>query len=95
MARSDALRADGAARLLTEEIHAVHLASRDTYGSQQVHAERTLALGITVGHGAVEMLMHQAGIKGLPGKRRTPSQAPAPTASDLCPALSPVVASRK
>jgi putative transposase len=26
-----------------------------------------LGRGITVGHGAVELLMHRAGIKGLPG----------------------------
>ena len=55
---------------LTEQIQAVHLASRGTYGSRRVHAELTLGLGITVGHGAVELLMRRAGIKGLPGNRR-------------------------
>jgi hypothetical protein len=52
--------ADGA------EIQAVHLASRGIYGSRRVHAELTLGLAITVGHGAVEMLMQRSGIKGLP-----------------------------
>ena len=55
---------------LTEQIQAVHLASRGIYGSRRVHAELTLGLGITVGHGAVETLMRRAGIKGLPGSRR-------------------------
>jgi hypothetical protein len=54
---------------LTEQIQAVHLASRSTYGCRRVHAELTLGLGVTVGHGAVETLMRRAGIKGLPGNR--------------------------
>ena len=55
---------------LTEQIHAVHQASFGTYGSRRVHAELRLGLGITVGHGAVEMLMRRAGIVGLPGRKR-------------------------
>ena len=51
---------------LTEQIQAVHAASRGTYGALRVHAELTLGMGITVGHGAVAMLMNRAGIKGLP-----------------------------
>ena len=53
---------------LTEQIQVIHLASRGTYGSRRVHAEFTQGLYITVGPGA--MLMHRAGIKGLPGNRR-------------------------
>jgi hypothetical protein len=34
---------------LTEQIQAVHQASRGTYGARRVHAELTLGLGITVG----------------------------------------------
>jgi putative transposase len=68
---------------LTEQIRAVHEASRSTYGSRRVHAELTLGLGITVGHGAVEMLMRRAGIKGLPGNRRPRPRHQTPTASDL------------
>ena len=61
----------------------IHLASRRTYGSRRMHAELTLGLGITVGHGAVEMLMWRAGIKGLPGRRRPRPKYQTPTASDL------------
>lgn len=55
---------------LTEQIRRVHIESRGTYGGQRVHAELTLGLGIQVGHGAVEMLMRRAGLRGLPGSRR-------------------------
>jgi putative transposase len=68
---------------LTEHIHVVHAASRGTYGSRRVHAELTLGLGIAVGHGAVELLMRRAGIKGLPGSRRPRPKHQTPTASDL------------
>jgi hypothetical protein len=68
---------------LTEQIQAVHLASRGTYGSRRVHAELRLGLGVTVGHGAVEMLMRRAGIKGLPGSRRPRPKHQTPTAGDL------------
>jgi len=68
---------------LTEQIQAVHLASRGTYGSRRVHAELTLGLGITVGHGAIEMPMRRAGIKGLPGNRRPRPRHQSPTAGDL------------
>jgi hypothetical protein len=47
-----------------------------------VHAELTLGLGITIGHGAVELLMHRAGIKGLPGNRRPRPKQQTPTADD-------------
>ena len=67
----------------TGQIQAVHLASRGTYGSRRVHAELTLGLGITVGHGAVEVLMRRAGIKGLPGNRRPRPRHQTPTAGDL------------
>jgi putative transposase len=68
---------------LTEQIQAVHLASRGTYGSRRVHAELTLGLGITVGHGAVELLMRRAQIKGLPGSRRRGRNIRHPTSDDL------------
>jgi putative transposase len=54
---------------LIEQIQAVHLASRGlrvAAGARRAHPRA----GITVGHGAVEMLMRRAGIKGLPGNRR-------------------------
>jgi transposase-like protein len=58
---------------LTEQIRAVHLASRGTYGSRRVHAELTLGRGILVGYHAVEMLMHR-------GRHPWPAGQPAATA---------------
>ena len=55
---------------LTEQIRGVHWASFGTYGSRRVHAELRLGLGITVGHGAVELPMCRAGLVGLPGRKR-------------------------
>ena len=49
---------------LTDQIRAVHTASRGTYAARRVHAELTLGLGLAVGHGGVEMLMARAAIKG-------------------------------
>jgi putative transposase len=68
---------------LTEQIRAVHLASRGTYGSRRVHGELRLGRGIIVGYHAVEMLMHRAGIRGLPGSRRPRPKHQTPTAADL------------
>src|ERR1017187_2004208 len=52
---------------LTDLIRAVHAESRGTYGGRRVHAELTLGRGVQVGHGAVAMLMRQAGIVGAVG----------------------------
>ncbi|MCA2276739.1 IS3 family transposase, partial [Mycobacterium intracellulare] len=68
---------------LTDQIRAVHTASRGTYGARRVHAELTLGLGLAVGHNQVEMLMARAVIKGLPGNRRPRSRHETPTATDL------------
>jgi len=68
---------------LTDQIRAVHAVSRGTYGAMRVHAELTLGLGLTVGHGQVELLMARAGIKGLPGSRRPRLKHQTPTAGDL------------
>jgi hypothetical protein len=68
---------------LTEQIRVVHLASRSTYGSRRVHAELRLGHGIVVGYHAVTMLMHRAGIPGLPGSRRPRPRHQTPTAADL------------
>jgi putative transposase len=68
---------------LTEQIRAVHLASRGTYGSRRVHAELRLGQGIIVGYHAVEMLMRRADVKGLPGSRRPRPRHETPTADDL------------
>jgi transposase InsO family protein len=68
---------------LTEQIQAVHVASRGTYGSRRVHAELRLGRGIIVGYHAVEMLMRRAGVKGLPGSRGPRPRHETPTADDL------------
>jgi len=68
---------------LTEQIRAVHSASRGTYGARRVHAELTLGLGLQVGHNQVELLMARAAIKGLPGTRRPRPRHETPTAADL------------
>jgi putative transposase len=68
---------------LTDQIQAVHTASRGTYGARRVHAELTLGLGLSVGHNQVELLMARAAIKGLPGNRRPRCRHETPTATDL------------
>jgi putative transposase len=55
---------------LSEQITAVHAASRGAYGARRVHAELVLGHGLTVGHGTIELLMRRAQLKGLPGSRR-------------------------
>lgn len=68
---------------LTEQIRAVHAASRGTYGSRRVHAELAPGQGITAGHGAAGLLMRRAGIKGLPGSRRPRPGHETPAAAGL------------
>ena len=65
-------------------IRQAHAASRGVYGARRVHAELSPSpLGIAAGHGQVAMLMHRAGIKGLPGNRRRRPVPQAPTATDM------------
>jgi transposase InsO family protein len=68
---------------LTEAIQTIHTASHGTYGTRRVRAELTLGHGITVSHGAVELLMQRAGLKGLPGNRRRRPRPEVPSAADL------------
>ncbi|WP_088312975.1 IS3 family transposase [Kineosporia sp. R_H_3] len=68
---------------LTEQIRAIHTASRGVYGARRVHAELVLGHGITVGHGQVELLMTRAGLAGLPGRRKWKHAKPDTYASDL------------
>ncbi len=67
---------------LTDLITKVHLESDGTYGAPRVRAELVLGHGITVGHNAVAMLMHRAGLAGLPGGRRPRSGHQTPTVGD-------------
>jgi transposase InsO family protein/transposase-like protein len=68
---------------LTDVITQVHLESNGTYGALRVRAELVMGRGITVGQGAVAMLMRRAGLQGLPGARKRRSRHETPTASDL------------
>ncbi|MGW0590312.1 IS3 family transposase [Streptosporangium sp. NPDC002607] len=68
---------------LTDMIRQVHAASHGVYGGRRVHAELVLGRGILVGHGAVELLMRRAGLKGMPGNRRRRPLPQVPTAADL------------
>jgi len=64
-------------------IREVHTASRGTYGSRRVHAELTLGMGLVVSDRLVALLMHNAGIYGLPGPARVKRLRGVVTASDL------------
>ena len=68
---------------LTDLIREVHLASRGTYGARRVHAELALGRGVSVGHQAIELVMHRVGIKGLTGRSRYRRAPHSPSAADL------------
>lgn len=69
--------------LLTDAIRAVHTASHGIYGARRVHAELTLGQGFTVGHGAVELLLHRAGLRGVTGRPKWVRVKPDTIAKDL------------
>ena len=68
---------------LTALIREIHKDSRGTYGSRRVHAELTLGRGVHVSKGLVTILMHDAGIAGLPGPAKVKRIKGAPSADDL------------
>lgn len=68
---------------LTGLIREVHVASRGTYGYRRVHAELTMAMGVSVSDRTVFKLMRLAGIYGLPGPVRTKRLRGVVTADDL------------
>lgn len=53
---------------LTNEIRAIHVMSRGTYGLRRVHAELVLGRRLPCVHGRVERLMRKAGLQS--GYRR-------------------------
>lgn len=55
---------------LAGEIADVHKASAGTYGALRVTAELRYGRNIVVGHDAVELIVRELGIKGLPTRRR-------------------------
>lgn len=68
---------------LTGLIREVHVTSRGTYGYRRVHAELTMAMGVSVSDRTVFKLMRLAGIYGLPGPVRTKRLRGVVTADDL------------
>jgi transposase InsO family protein len=68
--------------LLTDLIVEIHAASRGVYGARRVHAELTLGRSVRVGQGAVEMLMHRAGLQGVTGRPKFRKIAGVATAAD-------------
>jgi putative transposase len=68
---------------LTALIREVHTDSRGTYGSRRVHAELTKGRGIFVRANLVAILMHDAGIAGLPGPAKVRRINGTPSAEDL------------
>jgi hypothetical protein len=61
----------------------VHANSRSTYKVRRVRAELELGRGISASHGAVEMLMRQAGITGITGRPKWRHAKPDNIARDL------------
>ncbi len=68
---------------LTDLITEVHQGSRGIYGARRVHAELRLGRGVVVGHGAVELLMRRAGIKGVTGRQKWKHAKPDLISRDL------------
>lgn len=68
---------------LTGLIQEVHTASRGTYGYRRVHAELTMGMGVRVSSRLTFLLMHDAGLYGLPGPSRVKRLRGAVTADDL------------
>ncbi len=68
---------------LTAVIREIHADSRGTYGSRRVHAELTLGRGISVSCRTVTVLMHNAGIAGLPGPAKVKRIKGTPTTSSI------------
>ena len=68
---------------LTDQITAVHEASRQTYGAPRVRAELVLGQGVIVSRKTVAALMRHAGLTGLPLRRRAKRGPSAKTVTDL------------
>lgn len=69
---------------LTDQIAAVHEASRHTYGAPRVRAELVHGQGLVVSRKTVALLMRRAGLAGLPLRRKAKRvPAAAVTVTDL------------
>ncbi|HEX2299910.1 MAG TPA: IS3 family transposase, partial [Pseudonocardiaceae bacterium] len=84
----DALTRPPSARMirqawLTDLIRQIHQHSRGTYGARRVHAELLLGHQVPVSHGAVELLLARAGLKGATGAPKWRRARPDLLATDL------------
>lgn len=68
---------------LTDQITAIHQASRQTYGSPRVRAELVHGHGVVVSRRTVAELMRRAGLAALPLRRRGKRVPSAITVTDL------------
>ena len=68
---------------LTDQITAVHEASRQTYGAPRIRDELVHGLGVVVSRKTVALLMRRAGLAGLPLRRRAKRVPAAVTVTDL------------
>jgi transposase InsO family protein len=68
---------------LTDQITAIHEASRQTYGAPRVRAELVLGHGVSVSRKTVAALMRRAGLAGLPLRRKAKRVPSARTVTDL------------
>jgi putative transposase len=68
---------------LTDQISAVHEASRQTYGAPRVRAELVHGQGVAVSRKTVALLMRRAGLAGLPLRRKAKRVPAAVTVTDL------------
>ena len=68
---------------LTDQITAVHEASRQTYGAPRIRAELVHGQGVVVSRKTVALLMRRAGLAGLPLRRRAKRVPAAVTVTDL------------
>ena len=68
---------------LTDQITAVHEASRQIYGAPRVRAELVLGHGVIVSRKTVAALMRRAGLTGLPLRRKAKRAPSAKTVTDL------------
>lgn len=81
--RPPAARTIRQAWLLTDQITAVHEASRQTCGAPRVRAELVHGQGVVVSRKTVALLMRRAGLAGLPLRRRAKRVPAAVTVTDL------------
>ena len=65
------VQTDGNRLFVINQIQAVHEAARGVYGARRVWAELTMGLGLQVGRSQVELVMSRAGLRGIPGPRRS------------------------